>query len=117
MTSPTQPHWIAVGALTDIPPAGARPVRTPLGSIALFRTADDQVFALKDQCPHRGGPLAQGMVYGHRVCCPMHGLSIDLQTGEAVAPDTGCAARYRVRIENGTVYLSLADQAAHDDAA
>ena len=99
--------WIDVGALDDIPRLGARVVRTERGDIAVFRTIDDAVFALDDRCPHKGGPLSQGIVYGLKVACPLHNWSIHLDTGAAVAPDEGCAARFPVRVESGRVYLSL----------
>ena len=102
-----QTGWIEVGALADIPIQGARVVRTPDGDIAVFRTADDGVFALRDRCPHKGGQLSQGIVYGHKVACPMHDWKINLDTGLAVAPDEGCAARYPVRLEDGKVLLLL----------
>lgn len=110
-------NWIEVGSLDDIPPAGARVVRTPLGNLAVFRTIDDKVYALKDACPHRGGPLSQGMVYGARVQCPMHGVQIDLETGEAVTPDEGCVSRYPLKVEGRTIYLSLVEQTARQGAA
>lgn len=99
--------WIEVGVLEDIPRLGARVVRTERGDIAVFRTLDDDVFALDDRCPHKGGPLSQGIVYGRKVACPLHNWSIHLDTGAAVAPDEGCAARYAVRVEDGKIYLSL----------
>lgn len=101
------PQWIAVGSLADIPRLGARVVQVPAGDIAVFRTGDDEVFALRDKCPHRGGPLSQGIVHGHRVACPLHGWTIELDCGEAVAPDKGCARSYPVKLEGGVVYLSL----------
>lgn len=109
--------WIKVGTLADIPAAGGRVVRTALGNVALFRTADDQFFAVRDECPHRGGPLSQGMVHGHRVTCPMHGMQIDLETGEAIAPDEGCVHRYRVKVDGDDVLLSLIEQGEHAGAA
>lgn len=99
--------WTEVARLEDIPRQGARVVRSAAGDIALFRTVDDQVFALRDRCPHKGGPLSQGMVSGHRVTCPLHDWKIALDSGLAVAPDAGCAARYPVRLEHGIVSLSL----------
>ena len=51
--------------------ASARIVAAPQGDIAIFRTADDEVFALDDRCPHKGGPLSQGLIYGKRVACPL----------------------------------------------
>lgn len=99
--------WIEVGALDDIPRLGARVVRTPDGDIAVFRTADDRVFALRDRCPHRGGPLSQGLVHGGEVTCPLHDWKIHLDSGRAVAPDEGCAARFPVRVEGRAIWLSL----------
>ena len=99
--------WITIGKVDDIPQLGARIVQTADGDIAVFRTADDEVFALRDRCPHKGGPLSQGIVYGKRVACPLHDWKIHLDSGMAVAPDEGCAASYPVRVENGEVRLSL----------
>ena len=99
--------WIDVGTIEDIPRQGARVVRTAQGDIAVFRTAEDEVFALRDKCPHKGGPLSQGIVHGKRVACPLHDWKIHLDTGLAVAPDEGCAARFPVRVEGERVMLSL----------
>ncbi len=98
--------WISVGPLEAIPPLGSRTVATDDGTVAIFRTSDDQLFALRDHCPHKGGPLSQGLVFGHRVACPLHNWSIDLASGEAVAPDQGCARRHQVKVENGVVMVS-----------
>jgi nitrite reductase (NADH) small subunit len=99
--------WIEVGKLDDIPPLGSRVVRTAHGDIAVFRAADDAVFALRDHCPHRGGPLSQGIVYGRTVACPLHNWCIDLNNGQALAPDEGCTPYYPVRIEREVIYLLL----------
>ena len=99
--------WLEIGALEDIPRQGARVVKTAVGDIALFRTVDDEIFALRDKCPHKGGPLSQGIVHGKKVACPLHDWKIALDTGLAVAPDVGCAARYPVRVEAGRVSLAL----------
>ena len=99
--------WIEVGSVEDIPKLGARVVRTSEGDIGVFRTNDDKIFALRDSCPHDGGPLSQGIVHDGKVTCPLHNWNIELSSGEAVAPDEGCAATYPVKVENGTVFLSL----------
>lgn len=99
--------WIEVGVISDIPKLGARVVVTPKGDIALFRDAEDEIFALRDKCPHKGGPLSQGIVHGKRVACPLHDWKIHLDSGEAVAPDEGCAASYPVKLEGETILLSL----------
>jgi nitrite reductase (NADH) small subunit len=99
--------WIRVSAVIDIPPLGARVVKSAHGDIAVFRNADDEVFALRDKCPHKGGPLSQGIVYGKHVACPLHNWSIGLDDGKAMAPDEGCAERFPVKVENGFVYLRI----------
>ena len=94
--------------LNDIPRLGARVVKTAVhGDIAVFRNADDEVFALEDRCPHKGGPLSQGIVHGKRVTCPLHNWNIQLQDGCAIAPDQGCTKSFPVRLENGDVLLGI----------
>ncbi|MGD8784473.1 MAG: nitrite reductase small subunit NirD [Thioalkalispiraceae bacterium] len=99
--------WIEIGNLNDIPQLGARVVTSNKGNIAVFRTAEDKVFAVKDECPHKQGPLSQGIVHGDRVACPLHDWKINLETGVAVAPDEGCAATYPVRLDGEKILLSL----------
>ena len=99
--------WTDVGAVTDIPLRGARRVPTPDGDIAIFRNASDEVFALHDKCPHKNGPLSQGIVHGKRVTCPLHGWKIQFENGEAIAPDTGCAKHYPSKVESGAVWIAL----------
>jgi len=99
--------WVEVGFVNDVPRLGARVVETADGNIGIFRTADDEIFALRDSCPHKGGPLSQGIVHGKRITCPLHNWVLELETGEAVAPDAGCAASYPIKIQDGKVYLAL----------
>jgi nitrite reductase (NADH) small subunit len=106
MVTRTLEGWIRACALDDIPVPGTRVLRWPVGpNVALFRTAADRVFALVDRCPHKGGALSQGMVFGERVACPLHGWVIELATGSAVAPDEGCAPRIPVQIIEGDVFI------------
>ncbi|WIM05022.1 MAG: nitrite reductase small subunit NirD [Candidatus Nitricoxidivorans perseverans] len=100
-------EWIDLCAIDDIPRQGGRALHTPMGELAIFRTVDDRLFALDGKCPHRGGPLSQGMVHGHRVTCPLHGLNIDLDTGEAIAPDSGCVRKHPLRGEAGRVLIGV----------
>ncbi len=104
--------WIAIAQLDDIPRQGSRVVELEhddsINRIAVFRTATDAVFAVRDKCPHRGGPLSQGIVHGGMVTCPLHSWKIDLATGEAVLPDKGCARVYATRVDAGQVFLRLA---------
>ena len=82
-------NWIAIGSITDIPRRGARCVATPQGKIGVFRTVDDHVYAIEDHCPHRGGPLSQGIVHDAAVTCPLHNWVISLETGKALGADEG----------------------------
>jgi nitrite reductase (NADH) small subunit len=100
-------NWIRVCALDEIAPLGSRVVASSQGDIAIFRTADDKVFGLHDKCPHKGGPLSQGMVHGETVTCAMHGWKIGLKDGEAAAPDKGCAKTFAVKLDAGEVWLQL----------
>ena len=99
---------IAVCKVTDIPILGSRIVkREGETDIAIFRNDKDQVFALLDKCPHKGGPLSQGIVHGESVTCPLHSWKISLADGQAQAPDVGCAVRFEVKVEDGYVHLAL----------
>jgi nitrite reductase (NADH) small subunit len=100
-------NWTEIAKLDDIPRLGSRVLRTDTMDIAVFRTAGDQVFALRDSCPHKGGPLSQGIVHGTTVTCPLHNWKIDLSSGQAQGPDEGCANSYPVKVENGVVYLAF----------
>lgn len=114
----TAPSWVHVCAIDEIPVLGARVLRRPGGEdIALFRPAVDRVFALTDRCPHKGGPLSQGIVAGDTVTCPLHGWNIALDSGQACAPDVGCARRHGVELRGGEVWLSLASEVTAPAAA
>ncbi len=99
--------WLHIGKFSELPRQGARRVRTARGDIAVFRTVDDQLFALEDKCPHKGGPLSQGIVHGSAVACPLHNWSISLATGEAMGSDKGCTPRIDIRRDGDDVYLAL----------
>jgi nitrite reductase (NADH) small subunit len=107
---------IDIAALDDIPRQGARVVRTPQGCIAIFRTADDQVFAVDDRCPHKGGPLSEGIVHGTSVTCPLHAAVFDLNSGQATGTDAWQVRSYLVRAAGGRVLLDP-DLRAHRSAA
>jgi nitrite reductase (NADH) small subunit len=101
-------NWKTICPIDDIPLLGSRIVKQPTGGdIAIFRTSDNVVFALHDKCPHKGGPLSQGLVHGKRVTCPLHAWNIELASGEAVAPDQGHCGTFRVKLENGHVLLAI----------
>lgn len=98
-------NWIDIGALDDIPAQGARVVKTAQGCVAVFRTAGDEVFALEDRCPHKGGPLSEGIVHGSHVTCPLHNWVFDMNSGQAQGADEGAVATYPVRVQAGRVLL------------
>ena len=99
-------EWQVVCRVEDIPVLGARRVARPRGAdVAVFRTKGNQVFALLDRCPHQGGPLSQGIVFGTSVACPLHNWTIGLEDGTAKAPDQGCTQRFSCRVEDGQVLL------------
>ncbi len=100
--------FIPICRLEDIPRLGARRYHRADGKvIAIFRTAADRVFALHDRCPHKGGPLSQGIVFGDSVACPLHNWCIGLESGRAAEPDEGTVERFEVRVVNGEVELAL----------
>lgn len=107
-------EWILICDLTDIPVLGSRRVTRAQGlDVAVFRNNQNQVFALLDRCPHKGGPLSQGIVFGTHVACPLHNWSIGLCDGQASAPDEGCTPKFSVKLEDGQVYLKAAELHSH----
>ncbi|MEV8468261.1 nitrite reductase small subunit NirD [Fluviibacterium sp. DFM31] len=110
MNAPLSPEaldWRLIGTLDDIPQQGARCVKNGAMTIAVFRTADDRVFALEDRCPHKNGPLSQGIVHDGCVTCPLHNWVISLETGAAQGADDGQTARFPTRVEGRDVFLKL----------
>jgi len=99
--------WIKVVELENIPVLGSRVIKTADDDIAVFRGKDDRVFAVRDACPHKQGPLSQGIMHGTSVTCPLHNWKIDLTNGSALAPDEGCANTFPAKVEEGNVYLQL----------
>jgi len=97
--------WIDIGALDDIPLRGARKVKTRAGCVAVFRTDEDTVFATSNECPHKQGPLNEGIVHGAKVTCPLHNWVFDLETGEAQGADEGRIATFAVKVADGRVLI------------
>ncbi len=103
-------HWKVLCRVDDIPRLGARRVKRAIGGdVAVFRTADDKVFALLDKCPHKGGPLSQGIVFGESVACPLHNWTIGFNDGCAAAPDVGCVQKFSVKVDGDVVSLDLTE--------
>jgi len=111
-------EWKVICSVDDIPVLGARVVqRTDQPNVAIFRNSEDKVFALLDKCPHKGGPLSQGIVFGERVACPLHNWSIELQSGCAVSPDEGCTQRFSIKLDGRDISLDMNELNAPADAA
>ena len=107
-------NWKQICRVEDIPVLGARRVARDRGlDVAVFRNDADEVFALLDRCPHKGGPLSQGIVFGQHVACPLHNWTIGLCDGMAHAPDEGCTPRFAVKVEAGVVHLDADELAGH----
>jgi nitrite reductase (NADH) small subunit len=105
--------WKLICRVEDIPVLGSRRVARPQGmDVAVFRNDQDQVFALLDRCPHKGGPLSQGIVFGTSVACPLHNWTIGMDDGCAKQPDEGCTQKFSVRVEDGAVYLNAVELAS-----
>jgi nitrite reductase (NADH) small subunit len=102
------PTWIDIGAIADVPLRGARILKSAGGCIAVFRTSDNEAFAIDDKCPHKAGPLSQGIVHGRAVTCPLHNWVISLETGEAQGADEGSVKTYALKIEAGRILLDRA---------
>lgn len=108
--------WIDICALEDVPARGARVVKTAMGCVAVFRTHDDQVFALNDRCPHKGGPISEGIVHGHQVTCPLHNWVFSLETGEAQGADEGRIDTFGAKVAGGRILLDDAQLSARTAA-
>ena len=105
-------NWISVCRVDDIPVLGSRRVSRAQGlDVAVFRNDTNEVFALLDRCPHKGGPLSQGIVFGTSVACPLHNWTIGLCTGQAAAPDEGCTPKFAIKVEDGQVFLDKSELA------
>ena len=101
-------NWKEICKVDDIPVLGARRIeRAQGGAVAIFRNAEDKVFALLDRCPHKGGPLSQGIVFGESVACPLHNWTIGLADGCARAPDEGCTPRFSIKVDSGVVHVDV----------
>ena len=99
-------EWKRICLVSEIPVLGSRRVTRNRGiDVAVFRNASDDVFALLDRCPHKSGPLSQGIVFGTSVACPLHNWTIGLADGCAAAPDEGCTPKFACKVEDGSVFL------------
>ncbi|SIQ37787.1 assimilatory nitrite reductase (NAD(P)H) small subunit [Rhizobium sp. RU35A] len=101
-------NWTDIGHIDDIPLRGARCVKTPGFTIAVFRTGENEVFAIENRCPHKAGPLSEGIVHGASVTCPLHNWVISLESGQALGADEGAVQTFDIRNENGALSILIA---------
>ncbi len=99
--------WIEIGTIDAIPRRGSRCVNTPAGKIAVFRTQEDQVFAIENRCPHKHGPLSEGIVHGASGPCPLHNWGVDLATGQALGADEGQVKTYPIDLVDGRIFMAF----------
>lgn len=102
----TSRQWIAIAPATHIPVREGRAVRVGSREIAIFNLGERFV-AIDNECPHKGGPLCDGIVAGTTVVCPLHGWKIDLETGALAQPGLPvCVETFRTRVdENGIIFV------------
>ena len=100
---------LIVGSIASIPAGEGRTFDIGIERIAIFHTRVDRVFAVQANCPHLGGPLADGLVGGTTLICPLHAWKFDLSTGEALLGECGLKT-YPVRLDvHGQIVLTLTD--------
>ena len=106
---PQVPNWVSIGHISDIAPLGCRRVKRPEGvkgaEVAVFRANGDRIFAVLDKCPHKGGPLSQGIVFGETVACPLHNWNFSLSTGLVQSPDEGQVRTFQVKTQDQEIFL------------
>jgi len=108
-------QWLHVGTLTDIPVRGSRRVKQGGNTIALFRTSENKVHAIADKCPHKGGPLSEGIVHDACVTCPLHNWVISLETGQAQGAAGGSTTVFPVKLEDENILIALSSDADFKD--
>ena len=99
--------WLDVGPVEQLPALGARTLPVQGGKeIAIFHTANGEVYALVNECPHKQGPLSEGIVHDTTVTCPLHNWRISLVDGRALGEDEGCVPVIPVKIDNGRIFIA-----------
>lgn len=102
-------EWLSVCTVEELVSAGVQTVALPELRAAVFRLADQQLFAIEDRCPHRGARLSSGVVYdGDKVACLDHGWCIRLTDGGVEPPEHGCVRTFPVKVEDGQVFVLIA---------
>lgn len=111
--------WVRIAQCNDIPLREGRAVKVGDREVAIFNLGD-RFLAVDNRCPHKGGPLADGIVSGTTVVCPLHAWKLSLETGNGVQgpSSSSCVETFRTRVEDGTVLLDLSGRhSAPEEAA
>ncbi|WP_223589121.1 nitrite reductase small subunit NirD [Neobacillus bataviensis] len=98
---------ILVGKAEDLPQKLGKTVTIGRKEIAVFKLENGKIHAIENRCPHKGGVLAEGIVSGEFVYCPLHDWKISVMDGRVQAPDVGCVQSYPVEIRDGQVFIFL----------
>lgn len=102
-----KPRRVNLCDLDDLPVGLGRPFVVEGRTIAVFRARDGAVFATANACPHKGGPLADGMLVGHQVVCPLHAFRFAAGSGDCDQPNVCAVTTYPVEVEGAAVFLTL----------
>ncbi|MFW7381538.1 MAG: nitrite reductase small subunit NirD [Oligoflexus sp.] len=103
-------NWYLIGTIHDIPRQGAQLLQFGDRQLGIFRTYQDEFYAINAQCPHAGGPLTEGLIHGHYVSCPLHDWTINLKTGICQAPDEGQVSCYPLLIDGEDIWIALQEK-------
>ncbi len=100
-------EWVSIGSINEIPLRGARCIKNGDMTIALFRTAENKIYAIEDKCPHKNGPLSQGIVHDGCVTCPLHNWVISLESGLTQGADKGQTLAFPTKLIGNEILISL----------
>lgn len=100
-------HSVFVGEVADFPQKLGKTVTIGSKEIAVFKLENGEIKAIENRCPHKGGVLAEGILSGEYVFCPMHDWKIGVKDGKVQAPDVGCVQPYPVEVKGDQVYILI----------
>ena len=108
------PRWVRIASTESVPPREGRAVRVGEHEIALFNLGN-RFLAVDNRCPHRGGPLADGIVAGGAIVCPLHAWKVCLESGTVQRPAdaAACIRTYPAKVESDIVWIAIPGQTEH----
>jgi nitrite reductase (NADH) small subunit len=98
---------VLIGEVADLPQKLGKTVTIGSKEIAVFKLENGDIRAIENRCPHKGGVLAEGILSGEYVFCPMHDWKISVNDGKVQAPDVGCVQSYPVEVKGDQVYILI----------